>query len=166
MIRDKIKYFCLVILFGVISTTCTKRYISSNTRIQKAVYTQMLADNSKTIAVLDTTYRLERTRLLRKMGGITVDQDYEIAYTFYVDKEVYTGVYKFEKLPPYREVEVYYDNSNPAINTLNLNKSVEKVDGNHSFNLAMGILFGGIALYFLYQFVSLFLNSTHKRRSR
>ena len=156
MIRDKIKYFCLVILFGVISTTCTKRYISSNTRIQKAVYTQMLADNSKTTAVLDTNYRLDRTRLLRKMGGVTVDQDYEIAYTFYVDKEVYTGGYKFEKLPTYREVEVYYDKSNTAINTLNLNESIQKVDSNYSFNLAMGILFGTLGVYFLYQLYSLF----------
>ncbi len=166
MIRDKIKYFCLIILFGVISTTCTKRYISSNLNVQKEVYSQMLADNSKTIAVLDTTYRLDRTRLLRKMGGITIDQDYEITYTFHVDNKIYTGVHKFEKLPTYQEVEVYYNKSNPSINTLNLNKSVQKVDSNHSFNLAMGILFAGLSLYFLYQFVSLFRNSIPKRISR
>lgn len=116
----------------------------------------MLEEKSTTTAVLDTNYRLKRTRVPKKLGDITVDKDYEITYWFTVGNEEFSGKYLFDKLPVYRETTVYYLASNPSINTLSPQESIEKATSDYSFNLAMAILFGVLALYFLYRVVQFY----------
>ena len=149
--KNKISAVIAVIVCFALSRGCISDYMKGGDKAAIAKYETMLADNSKTTAILQERYK-EVTVKIMKVPVKT----YEFKYDYVVDGHNYTGDHTFSTLPTTQDLEVYYLKSDPSFSIVNPKSQLdtEKEKNSSKSPLWWGIGWGVLGIMVLLNFIS------------
>jgi hypothetical protein len=108
--KNKISAVIAILVLFFLSKGCISDYMKGGDKAAITQYEKMLADDSKTTALLHNEYR-EVTVKIMKMPVKT----FEFKYDYKVDGMSFTGEHSFSELPTTKDLEVFYLKEAPSI---------------------------------------------------
>lgn len=148
--KNKISAVIGIIVCIFLSKGCISDYMEGGDKAAIARYEAMLADDSKTTALLHDEYK-ELTVKIMKVPVKT----YDFKYDYMVNGRSYSGRHIFSKLPETQNLEVYYLKSDPSVSCVNpAGKLTSEKEKNTSKSpLYWGIGWGIVAALILVGFI-------------
>lgn len=148
--KNKISAVIAIIVCFALSKGCISDYMKGGDKAAIAKYESMLADNSKTTAILQERYK-EVTVKIMKVPVKT----YEFKYDYVVAGHNYTGDHTFSTLPTVQDLEVYYLKSDPSFSIIDPKSKLESEKEKNSAKkpLYWGIFWGVLGIGVLLSFI-------------
>lgn len=149
--KNKISSIVAIVICFFLSKGCISDYMKGGDKAAIANYETMLADNSKTTAILREVYK-EVTVKIMKVPVKT----YEFKYDYTVDGRSFTGEHTFSELPKTTDLEVYYLKTNPSFSVVDPKGKLESEKEKNSSKspLWWGIGWGAVCIFTLLNLIN------------